>query len=345
MTLTDEIYMRRALELALLGNNTARPNPMVGCVVVYKNKIIGEGWHQQYGGPHAEVNAINSVADKSLLPKSRIYVTLEPCSHFGKTPPCADFLLEHGVRSVFVCNTDPNPLVAGRGIRKLLDAGCEVHVGLLEEEGLLLNRRFFTYHQQSRPYIVLKWAETTDGFISKPDFEPTSISSELARKLVHKWRTEEQAIMVGTHTALSDNPYLNVREWSGNPPIRIIIDKNLRLPANLHIFDGSQPTLVYNYERNQQLKNLEYIKVKPAANLIDQILQDLYQRSIQSVLVEGGSTLLNHFLIENSWDEIRVLRSPQLLQAGIKAPIRPLAGLTQKITIGPDELFMFRKAN
>ncbi|QMU31245.1 bifunctional diaminohydroxyphosphoribosylaminopyrimidine deaminase/5-amino-6-(5-phosphoribosylamino)uracil reductase RibD [Adhaeribacter radiodurans] len=343
MRFADELYMRRALELAALGHNTTRPNPMVGCVVTYKGKIIGEGCHQQYGGPHAEVNAINSLADKSLLPQCKVYVTLEPCSHYGKTPPCADFLIEHGVRSIFICNTDPNPLVAGRGIRKLLDAGCEVHVGLLEEEGSELNKRFFTFHRHKRPYIVLKWAQTADGFIAQSNGEPTAISGSLAKKLVHKWRTEEQAIMVGTRTALSDNPHLNVREWTGNAPIRIVIDKNLRLPPTLHVFDKKQPTFVYNYERHENTPNLEYVKITPAVDLLEQILPDLHQRSIQSVLVEGGTILLNHFLASDIWDEIRVLRSPQQLENGVKAPSLPLTGLTQTATIGDDELFIYRK--
>ncbi|QNF35935.1 bifunctional diaminohydroxyphosphoribosylaminopyrimidine deaminase/5-amino-6-(5-phosphoribosylamino)uracil reductase RibD [Adhaeribacter swui] len=341
--MADELYMRRALELAALGANTTRPNPMVGCVVTHKGKIIGEGWHQQYGGPHAEVNAINSVADKSLLPQCKVYVTLEPCSHYGKTPPCADFLIAHGVRSLFICNTDPNPLVAGRGIRKLLDAGCEVHVGLLEEEGLELNKRFFTFHRHKRPYIVLKWAETHDGYIARANGEPTAISGLLAKKLVHKWRTQEQAIMVGTRTALADNPQLNVREWSGNAPIRIVMDKDLRLPPTLHVFDKTQPTLIYNYERQESNLNLEYVKITPAANLLEQILSDLTRRNVQSVLVEGGTILLKYFLEAEIYDEIRILRSPQQLQAGVKAPSLPLNGLFQTATIGADELFIYRK--
>ncbi|CAA9281934.1 MAG: Diaminohydroxyphosphoribosylaminopyrimidine deaminase / 5-amino-6-(5-phosphoribosylamino)uracil reductase [uncultured Adhaeribacter sp.] len=341
MRLADELFMRRALELAMLGASTTRPNPMVGCVVVYKNKIIGEGWHQRYGGPHAEVNAINAVADKSLLPESKVYVTLEPCSHYGKTPPCADFLIEHQVRSIFICNTDPNPLVAGRGIRKLLDAGCEVHVGLLEDEGLQLNKRFFTFHGQKRPYIVLKWAETADGYIAEPDLKPLAISGNLARKLVHKWRTEEQAIMVGTHTALADNPRLNAREWTGSQPVRIIIDKDLRLPPNLHLFDKSQATLVYNYERGEHQPNLEYVKVTPVNDLLEQLLPDLYQRNIQSVLVEGGTILLNYFLEAGLWDEARVLRSSQFLNAGLKAPVQPLARLQTVSKVGADELYLY----
>lgn len=345
MRLADELYMRRALELATLGMAATRPNPLVGCVVVYKNKIIGEGWHQQYGGPHAEVNALNSVTDKSLLPESNVYVTLEPCSHYGKTPPCADFLLAHGVRSIFVCNTDPNPLVAGRGIRKLLDTGCEVHVGLLEDEGRELNKLFFTFHRHQRPYIVLKWAETADGYIARSNLEPVAISGNLARKLVHKWRTEEQAIMVGTRTAWADNPRLNAREWTGTQPVRIVIDKDLRLPPNLHLFDKSQPTLVYNYERQEHQPNLEYIKVTPAANLITQILPDLYRRNLQSVLIEGGTILLKYFLEAGIWDEVRVLRSAQVLNAGLKAPAQPLAGLTAVTRVGEDELFLYGKTN
>lgn len=343
MTLADELYMRRALELAALGQNTTRPNPMVGCVIVYKGKIIGEGWHQHYGSPHAEVIAVNTVADKSLLPQCKIYVTLEPCSHFGKTPPCADFLIQHGVKSVFICNTDPNPLVAGRGIRKLLDAGCEVHVGLLEAEGLALNKRFFTFHQQQKPFIVLKWAESADGFIARDNGEPTAISGLLAKKLVHQWRAQEQAIMVGSRTALTDNPRLNVREWTGNSPIRIVIDKELRLPTTLHLFDKTQPTLVYNYERQEQDKNLEYVKIEAAPDLTEQIIPDLYRRAIQSVLVEGGTTLLNYFLAANSWDEIRILRNPQRLKSGVNAPLKPLSNLVQTRAIGEDELLIFKK--
>lgn len=343
MALADKLYLRRALELAQLGAGAVRPNPLVGCVVVYQGNIIGEGWHQQYGGPHAEVNALNAVADKSLLPASTVYVTLEPCSHYGKTPPCADFLLAHGVRRVVVCNTDPNPLVAGGGLQKLRAAGCEVQVGLLAAEGRYLNRRFFTFQEQQRPYIILKWAESADGFIARPDYTPTPISGALARKLVHKWRTEEAAIMVGTRTALTDNPRLNAREWTGRQPVRIVIDRNLRLPPTLHLFDKSQPTLVYNYERNERLTNLEYVKITPAADLITQIIPDLYQRSIQSVLVEGGTILLQSFLAADLWDEVRVLRSTQRLEAGVEAPVAPPVGLSAVTRVGEDELYVYQK--
>ncbi|MGA0557557.1 bifunctional diaminohydroxyphosphoribosylaminopyrimidine deaminase/5-amino-6-(5-phosphoribosylamino)uracil reductase RibD [Larkinella sp. VNQ87] len=237
--------MSRALQLACLGRGHVSPNPLVGCVIVYQNRIIGEGWHRQYGGPHAEVNAIRSVADEALLPESTVYVTLEPCSHFGKTPPCADLLIEKRVKKVVVCNDDPNPLVAGRGLAKLRAAGIEVETGLLTEEGRELNRRFFTFIEQQRPYLILKWAETADGFLAPTDFQPIPISSALSRQRVHQWRTEEDAFLIGTNTARYDNPQLNVRSWVGRNPVRIVIDKALQLPPSLHLFDGSQPTLVY----------------------------------------------------------------------------------------------------
>jgi diaminohydroxyphosphoribosylaminopyrimidine deaminase / 5-amino-6-(5-phosphoribosylamino)uracil reductase len=342
VTSSDEIFMRRALELALLGQGNVAPNPMVGCVIVHENKIIGEGWHQQYGGPHAEVNAINAVADKSLLPASRIYVTLEPCSHYGKTPPCADLLIQHGVKDVVICNTDPNPLVKGAGIRKLLDTGCQVHVGLLEPEGLDLNRFFFTYHAQKRPYILLKWAETADGFIGKTDGTRLWISNKLSQKLVHKWRTEIQAIMVGTHTALVDNPRLNIRAWTGKNPTRVVLDKRLQLPGNLNLFDKSQPTLVYNFQKQETLPNLEWVKLDENQELIPALLQDLYARNIQSIMVEGGAVLLNSFIRAGLWDEACVFKSDiKLVEEGVAAPTLPLACLKHVSHIATDKLLIF----
>ena len=334
--------MRRALELALLGQGNVAPNPMVGCVIVHENKIIGEGWHQQYGGPHAEVNAINAVADKSLLPASRIYVTLEPCSHYGKTPPCADLLIQHGVKDVVICNTDPNPLVKGAGIRKLLDTGCQVHVGLLEPEGLDLNRFFFTFHTQKRPYILLKWAETADGFIGRPDGTRLWISNKLSQKLVHKWRTEIQAIMVGTHTALVDNPRLNIRAWTGKNPTRVVLDKRLQLPGNLNLFDKSQPTLVYNFQKQETLPNLEWVKLDENQELIPALLQDLYARNIQSIMIEGGAVLLNSFIRAGLWDEACVFKSDiKLVEEGVAAPALPLAFLKHVSHIATDKLLIF----
>ncbi|GEO03326.1 riboflavin biosynthesis protein RibD [Adhaeribacter aerolatus] len=342
MTSSDEIFMRRALELALLGQGKVAPNPMVGCVIVHENKIIGEGWHQQYGGPHAEVNAINAVADKSLLPASRIYVTLEPCSHYGKTPPCADLLIQHGVKDVIICNTDPNPLVKGAGIRKLLDTGCQVHVGLLEEEGLHLNRCFFTFHTQKRPYIILKWAETADGFIGKTDGTQLNISNNLSKKLVHKWRTELPAIMVGTRTALLDNPQLNTRAWSGKNPTRIVLDKYLQLPGHLNLFNQSQPTLVYNFNKQETLPNLEKVKLDEREALLPTLLQDLYNRQLNGVLVEGGAVLLNSFIRTGLWDEAYVFKSNfHLAEAGVAAPTLPLAFLKHLSPVATDKLFIY----
>lgn len=338
---SQEFFMLRALELAALGKGFARPNPVVGCVITHQGRIIGEGWHRQYGGPHAEVKAINAVADKSLLPESTVYVTLEPCSHFGKTPPCANLLIEHQVKKVIICNHDPNPLVAGRGIKLLREAGIEVEIGFLAAKGSVLNRRFFTFHEQQRPYVVLKWAQTADGFLAKAGYEPAPVSGKLAKKLVHKWRTEEAAILVGTRTAQFDNPKLNVREWNGPDPVRLVIDNNLSLSENLHLFDRSQPTIVYNNLRNEQLhENLQLVRLEPGAGFLPQLLSDLYHRQIQSVLVEGGTFLLEAFIKENLWDEARIFRSPQRFGDGITAPRLSLDTLTESTFIGEDQLFL-----
>jgi diaminohydroxyphosphoribosylaminopyrimidine deaminase / 5-amino-6-(5-phosphoribosylamino)uracil reductase len=335
--------MRRALELAKLGSGYTAPNPMVGCVIVHNGQIIGEGWHQQYGGPHAEVNAIASVQDKSLLPESRVFVTLEPCSHFGKTPPCADLLINSGVRDVVICNLDPNPLVAGRGVQKLLDAGIKVETGLLEQEGQELNRRFFTSHTLKRPYIILKWAETADGFVAGPGCEQIQISGALAKRFVHKLRAEEQAIMVGTRTALHDNPNLNTRYWSGKNPTRIVIDRQLQLQETINLFDKSQPTIVYNYKKQEDQENLYFVKVQENEPLLLQIMADLYKRNVISVLVEGGTYLLESLLKENLWDEAFILKNTALtIVDGIKAPAMVYGTLIEQQTLGTDQLLHYR---
>ncbi|MBG8554442.1 bifunctional diaminohydroxyphosphoribosylaminopyrimidine deaminase/5-amino-6-(5-phosphoribosylamino)uracil reductase RibD [Hymenobacter guriensis] len=339
----DQLMMRRALDLARLGAGYTRPNPMVGCVITHQGRVIGEGWHRRYGGPHAEVNAVASVMEPHLLPEARVYVTLEPCSHFGKTPPCADLLIEKRVAEVMVCNLDPNPLVAGRGLQKLRDAGISVETGLLEAEGRWLNRRFFTYQEQQRPYVVLKWAETADGYLAGPYFQPVPISGELARVAVHQWRSEEHAILVGTRTALHDNPRLNVREWPGQDPIRLVIDKNLSLPPTHNLLDGSQPTVVYTYRHRATTNNVGYVTLSEAEDLFPQILANLHQRQVQSVLVEGGPTVLNSLLKDGLWDEIRVIRSPKLLGGGVAAPHLGLTGLREQFTLGEDQVFVYRK--
>ena len=313
-------FMQRALQLARLGAGAVSPNPMVGCVIVHDDKIIGEGYHQKYGEAHAEVNAINAVSDKSILSESVIYITLEPCSHFGKTPPYADLLIKHQVKEVIICNNDPNPLVAGQGIEKLRQAGIEVRFGVLEEAGRELNKRFFTYLEKKRPYIILKWAESMDGFIAKKNYEAVQISNVLSRRFVHKMRSEEDAIMVGTNTAKYDNPKLDTRFWTGKNAISVLIDKALSLPKSLHIFDSSQATICYNLLKNEILGNTILVKI-PTNNSIEQfIIQDLYQRKIQSIIIEGGTILLQSFIDLGLWDEAFILKSKLILEDGIEAP-------------------------
>ena len=340
----DVMYMRRALELAQLGTGYARPNPLVGCVVTHEDRIIGEGWHRQYGGPHAEVNALAAVADQALLKEARVYVTLEPCAHHGQTPPCADLLIASGVPEVVVCNEDPFPLVAGRGITKLRAAGVHVETGLLAEEGRWLNRRFFTFQEKKRPYLVLKWAETADGFLAGRYYQPVKISGPQAHLLTHQWRAEEQAILVGTRTALHDNPHLSLRDWPGQQPLRLTIDKNLCLPPTHNLLDGSQPTLIYTYRQPYHQLNLDLVTLSEADDLLPQVLHDLYQRQVQSVLVEGGPTVLNALLDAGLWDEIRVFRAPLKLGQGIAAPRLGLSGLRSVENVGPDELFRYVNA-
>jgi diaminohydroxyphosphoribosylaminopyrimidine deaminase / 5-amino-6-(5-phosphoribosylamino)uracil reductase len=314
------LYMKRALQLARLGAGAVSPNPMVGCVIVHHGKIIGEGWHQKYGEAHAEVNAVNSVLDKSILSESEVYVTLEPCSHFGKTPPCADLLIKHQVKKVYVCNLDPNPLVAGKGIEKLRQAGIEVEMGLLETEGRELNKRFFTFIEKKRPYIILKWAESADGFIAKKNYEAIQISNLLSRRFVHKMRSQEDAILVGTNTAKYDNPKLDTRFWTGKNAIRLVIDKQLSLPETHHLFDKSQTTICFNNSLDKQKDNISFVKIPENTSLEKFILEELYQRKIQSVIIEGGTKLLQSFIDLELYDEAVILKSQKLLGDGITAP-------------------------
>jgi len=314
--------MQRVVELAALGKGKVSPNPLVGCVIVYNDKIIGEGYHKKYGDAHAEVNAIISIAEenKVFLNESTVYVSLEPCSHFGKTPPCADLLIKENVKKVVICNSDPNPLVNGKGIQKLKDAGIEVEIGLLQNEGRELNKRFFKYIEKKRPFIILKWAETADGFLAKKDFSSKWISNDLSRLLVHKMRAEEDAVMVGTNTTLHDNPTLNVREWAGRNPVRIVIDKNLRLSNDLKIFDQSQKTICFNFLKEEKVENLHYVKLNNTDNIIPEIISHLFSEKIQSLIIEGGAQLLQSFIDLNLWDEIYLFKSEQIFTDGILAP-------------------------
>ncbi len=337
-THTSQFFMQRALQLARLGAGAVSTNPMVGCVIVHEGKIIGEGWHQKYGEAHAEVNAINSVYDKSMLSQSEVYVTLEPCSHFGKTPPCADLLIKYQVKKVYVCNHDPNPLVGGKGIDKLRQSGIEVETGLLESEGRAVNKRFFTFIEKKRPYIILKWAETADGFIAKPNYEALQISNLLSRRFVHKMRSQEDAVMVGTNTALYDNPKLDTRFWTGKNAIRIVIDKQLTLPENLHLFDGLQTTICYTNIIGSG-NSSTVLEVQLPAKATEQfILQDLYQRKIQSVIIEGGSILLQSFIDLGLYDEAVILKTKKLLGDGITAPKINIS-TASKENLGDNEIF------
>ena len=317
---SDEKFMQRALDLAVLGAGRVSPNPLVGCVIVYQQQIIGEGWHQMYGKAHAEVNAIDSVDRKDLLPESTVYVSLEPCAHFGKTPPCADLLVKHRVKRVVICNPDPHPLVGGKGIEKLKKAGIEVVTGVLAEKGNEINKRFFTGVLKKRPYIIFKWAETADGFIARKNYESKWISNQVSRALVHKWRTEEDGIVVGSNTARHDNPQLNARHWKGRNPTRIVVDRQLQLPSELSLYNQHQPTLVYNVLNHSKAPNLEFVKLEED-NFLEEMMLDLYEKQVRSVIVEGGSTLINLLAAQQLWDEARIFKSTKaIFNEGIQAP-------------------------
>lgn len=316
--------MQRCIQLAENGLGKTYPNPMVGAVIVHQNKIIGEGWHQKSGEPHAEVRAVASVKDKNLLKESTLYVSLEPCNHFGKTPPCCNLILENNIPTIVVGCEDSFEKVAGSGIKRLQNEGKNVTVGILEKEALNLNKRFFTYHQKKRPYIILKWAESMDGFLAPLNQEvgkPFWLTELPAQRLVHKWRTEEQAILVGTKTALIDNPKLNIRHWHGNVPLRISIDLHNKLTPDLHLMDESQRTLIYVSEKqNIGRENLEFQTIQNHTLLLKEMMDDLYRRGMQSLIVEGGAQLLNSFIHAQLWDEARVFVSPKALLKGVKSP-------------------------
>lgn len=318
----DEIYIRRCIQLAKNGQNNASPNPMVGAVIVCNGKIIGEGYHVRCGEAHAEVNAIRSVKDESLLKESTIYVSLEPCSHHGKTPPCADLVMEKQIPRIVIGCRDPFIKVSGRGIRKLQEAGREVIVGVLEEECRELISHFITSNVLHRPYIILKWAESSDGFmdINRSDGIPMKLSTDYTSMMVHKRRAEADAIMVGTNTAILDNPSLNIRNWYGKNPIRIVLDKHLSLNPDLNLFDGHTPTLVYTIKERPDTDKVSYITLNHEKPLLPQIMNDLHQRNVQTLLVEGGSKLLQSFIDDGLWDEIFVERSEKQLLSGVKSP-------------------------
>lgn len=318
-------YIRRCIDLALNGKGHTKTNPMVGCVIVNNDRVIGEGYHEYYGGPHAEVNAINSVKDKSLLVKSTLYVSLEPCAHTGKTPPCSDLIVRLKIPKVVIGSRDPNSLVAGKGIEKLKRANIEVVEGVLEDECMVLNNRFFTYHSKKRPYIILKWAESADGFMdierdAGTPIGPNWISNPISRMLVHKWRSEENAILVGTNTVLADNPSLTTRLWNGNSPVRVVLDRRSRLPLDSNVFSNKAATLIFTEESSKEIDNLSYYQIDFTVPPIEAILNQLWVNEIQSVIIEGGKKVLQSFIDSNYWDEARIFRGNTVFQKGLSAP-------------------------
>ena len=342
-------YLQRCIELAQLGAGYVSPNPMVGAVIVHNDRIIGEGYHQKYGGPHAEVNAVNSVLTRfdnaeELLQAATIYVSLEPCAHYGKTPPCADLIIKHRIPQVVIGCRDPFAGVNGKGIEKLQEAGIEVIVGICEQECLQLNKRFFTRVQKQRPYIILKWAETQDGFFAPDNDTQFWITGPEARQLVHKWRSEEDAVLVGKNTARIDNPQLNVREWNGRSPKRVVIDRRLELSADLYLFDQSVETLVFNEIKTDIDGKIKYIALEDFDNYVPQyILFQLYIQDIQSVIIEGGAATLQAFIAAGLWDEARIFTGNLNLGTGIMSPV--IKGLIQKkYPVGDDQLTILYQA-
>lgn len=334
-----EKYMRRCFDLALLGRGNVSPNPKVGAVIVYNDQIIGEGYHKKYGQSHAEVNAIASVEDKNLLKESTIYVNLEPCCHWGKTPPCANLIIESKIKRCVISNKDINPKVYGGGIKLLQDNGIEVISGVLEEEGLFLNRRFFTNQKENRPYVILKYAQTLDGFIA-PEEKGGWISNNAMKVWVHKQRTEEDAIMVGYNTVLSDNPQLNVRHYSGRNPKRVVYDKYLTLSKEKNVFDNSQETFILNYVKEGREENNVFLKLNENKPFVEQALERLYEQKICSIVVEGGEKTLNKFLEANLWDEANVIVGEKNFGKGVKAPVIS-QGLVSMENIGGDILKIY----
>lgn len=339
-------YMHRCLQLAQYGVSYVAPNPMVGAVVVCNDVIIGEGYHRHYGQAHAEPNAIHAVKNPELLKQSTLYVSLEPCSHYGKTPPCADLIVSCGIPRVVIGTLDPNPKVSGRGVEILRKAGVEVTVGVLTDECRELNNRFFIFQEQKRPYVLLKWAQTKDGFMDRKRTDrtesPLIISNNITKQLTHKMRAENQAILVGANTVLLDNPSLTVRNWSGKSPVRVAIDRQGRIPADFHLLDGSIRTIVFTETNQADKENIEFVKVDFSINCIPEVLQKLYERNINSVLVEGGASILNSFIEAGLWDEANIEISDQRITNGVSAPVLHAQPVSAKVFGGHKWLF-FKK--
>ncbi len=343
----DERFMSRCIELAARGSGQTSPNPMVGSVVVVDGQIIGEGWHHKAGQAHAEVNALQNLTPQKLK-KATLYVNLEPCCHTGKTPPCTNLILDKKIQKVVVGCADPNKKVAGQGIAQLKAAGVEVKVGVLESDCRALNKKFITYHEKQRPHITLKWAQSLDGFLA-PEKQnlghPHWITSKVSRQLVHQWRAENQAILVGSQTVIQDNPRLTVRDWNGQNPLRIVIDKSAALSASFHVFNQEATTLVFGLKKNDNLpSSIQQVVLQEKNNINTQICQYLFNLNIQSLLVEGGKKTFDYFLKQNLWDSCCVFTGPGLLEAGLRAPHKP--SMPSEITeIGGDVLEIFENPN
>ena len=335
--MNHEYYIKRCLEISKQGIGTTRPNPSVGAVLVVDDNIVGEGFTSPYGGNHAEVNAISSVKNDEDLKKATMYVTLEPCSHYGKTPPCADLIVKSGIKKVVIGCVDVNEIVAGRGIERLQNEGCEVVVGVLEKECKAHHKRFFTFHSKKRPYIVLKWAQTQDGYIAPKNRvkqAPVWITQKVSRQLVHKWRSEEHSILVGTTTILDDNPSLDVRSWSGENPLRIVIDKDLKLPKDLKVYDGSIKTIFINQKITTNKENLFFEKINFSKPIALEICKVLFKHKVQSLIVEGGRKTIQTFIDENLWDEARVFSGLVKFNEGTKAPKLDVPFLNEENLMG-----------
>lgn len=345
--MNDAFFIKRCIDIARLGAGNVAPNPMVGAVLVYNGSVIGEGWHKKYGEAHAEVNCINSVKDKhkKFIPDATLYVSLEPCAHYGKTPPCADFIIHHRIKKVVIGCRDIFAKVNGAGIKKMQNAGVEVITGICEDECVVLNKRFFTFHQKKRPYVILKWAQTCDGFIGSNGNNRMLITNEITNRIVHKWRSEEAAIVVGTRTVLQDNPMLTNRYYFGGSPVRMFVDKHLGVQGNFHLLNNEAATIIFNTLKDEAGERLTYAKISFEEEVEKQILQYCFEKNVLSIIVEGGAKLLQSFIDAGLWDEYRVITNTTMqAYEGVAAPSLKGALLLRSEEIFYDRIDYYIKA-